>query len=846
MRKTLSLFLAALCCLTTVSAAEKMRTDMRNLVVFVSFYGEKNAFVNTPDHYENLYNDSTEGANSVYNYFYRSSYGQLKWPSTFWPKQQGSTIAYIQSKFPRAYFEEKGSLNDYGYTNEVEKSARELALIKDISSKLGRQLPATVDIDADGDGFIDNVTFVISGRSGISSDKLLWPHRSDLILPDEQGVYVHGKKLVSYIVVFDQSNGYNTTEDIPINTGVLCHEMSHTLGTFDLYHAADKLNPVGVWDLMANNQIKPQQMLVYTKMRYCHWIDSVPTISKPGTYTLYPVGSKQSNKVAYKIKPTGSDEYFMVEYRKQTEFDSSIPASGMLIYRINPNLSRGNLDYNGTTRLDETYVFRPNGSTTDDGNITDAVFSSDYGRSSFGVDPGYGPFYGNGEKANFAIDEISACGDSITFRLKQSVQRVFVGTGRINLSGGNGSEGSLVLQSDQSWEVKEMPEWIDIDQKRGGAGSVTLKIVTTSENDNVQPRSGRIIIVGREDDKQTDTIIVNQTSNLLQAPTALVAEVQAAGVQISWTQPIEGKPILKQDFESEADFNLWTVVNSDNRGWRRQMASKYQRETPYQGSYSAGMVEAFEDLRQDEQLISPTFAQGSILSFWSESIAPRMGRPITSPTIMGFHYDVEVSSDGGQTWHVVYDLMREGTKVNAYEQVVVGLDKYQSDNMKVRFHAWDEGLGLSYWWTVDNIAVYGKPENSLVKGYAIYRNGERIGESTTTSFVDRSPLQGNNVYTVTAISDGGETVESKSVSVDYNDVTSIEAPQTQLLVLNYHDGRLTVTTSSPVANISVYAADGVAVARVSGLTVDVPANRLLIVRVTMADGSTVTRKLYTK
>ena len=145
---------------------------------------------------------------------------------------------------------------------------------------------------------------------------------------------------MGYLMVFNDANGWSSLSPVPLNTGVLCHEMSHTLGTYDLYHVNDNLNPVGVWDLMSDNLTTPQQMSAYTKYRYCKWIDEIPEISTPGTYTLNPVGGTTKENIAYKIKPTGSDEYFIVEYRrKDGTFDRGLPSSGLLVYRINPNVT---------------------------------------------------------------------------------------------------------------------------------------------------------------------------------------------------------------------------------------------------------------------------------------------------------------------------------------------------------------------------------------------------------------------------------------------------------------------------------------------------------------------------
>ena len=58
-------------------------------------------------------------------------------------------------------------------------------------------------------------------------------------------------------------------------------------------------------------------MSAYTKYRYCGWIDEIPEISEPGTYVLNPVGGEKKENVAYKIRPIGSEEYFVVEYRRK-------------------------------------------------------------------------------------------------------------------------------------------------------------------------------------------------------------------------------------------------------------------------------------------------------------------------------------------------------------------------------------------------------------------------------------------------------------------------------------------------------------------------------------------------
>lgn len=737
-----------------------MRTEMRNLVVFVAFKDADNEpFTHDSQHYNRLFNDPTVGANSVYAYFKHSSYNQLTWLSSFAPAAKGDVIAYYRTTNARNFYLAKKDNNPNGYQDEVDKAAREQSLIKEIAAWLDTNLPESQQIDADNDGLIDNITLVFAGMCDVSAKYLLWPHRSDLILPDSKAVYINGKKMVSYIMVFDQANGFNFSGGMPLGTGVLCHEMSHSLGTYDLYHVNDNLNPVGVWDLMSDNQQIPQQMSAYTKWRYCQWLDTIPTISEAGTYTLNPIGGTTKDNVAYKIKPIGSDEYFVVEYRQKTGYDNSIPQSGLLVYRINPKYTGGNLNYNGTTRTDEMYIFRPGGSITEDGNISEAALSSTYGRSVFGTGQSLHPFYSDGQPAHFTIKNISAAGSTISFDLEQLPPLVYIPQSAITLAGKAGSEVRIRIESGQPWTLENTPNWLSIQPTQGDAGYTDVTISAPQTNEEALKRITQLVFKGTQQQQYTDTLNITQQSYVLQSPSHLTATANNQAVTLQWIPAIEGAPVIFNDFEAENSLDNWIITNSDNRGWTRQQSGKYSSSQAYEGTHSVWMNVAWEDARQDQKLISPTFANGTMLTFWSKSTAPGMVQS-------KYHYHVEVSQDNGQSWQSAYDLMKEGTRKNQYEQVFINLQPYQSETMQVRFHAWDELEGLSYWWTLDNIAVFGTPQEQLVTGYQIYRNGEKIATTTTTNYTDEHPLNGDNTYTVTAIGNFGETEATNAATVN--------------------------------------------------------------------------------
>ena len=805
MKKAKLLFILLALLPTCLMVAGTNKGNLSNLVVFLRFADDgEGTFDHTFSHYNTLFNDETANANSVYNYFKESSYNQLSWKSVFFPSANEDVIVSYQAKYERAYYQKKTSINPDGYQDDewgVFKTTREQSLVKELVTYLSTSLPSDMVIDANGDGMIDNLCIVISGGSGLSSKDLLWPHRSALQLTDVPTI--NGKKVGEYLMLFDYANGYGSMlSPKSINTGVLCHEMSHTLGTYDLYHTSGDLNPVGVWDLMSDNLETPQQMTVYTKYKYCKWIDEIPEISAPGKYVLNPVGGTDKLNIAYKIKPIGSDEYFVVEYRKKEgTFDSGLPSSGLLVYRINPS-SLGNVNYNGSTKLDEEYIFRPNGTTTQDGDLSKATFSQESGRVSFGgITTAYKPFYSDGKEANFAIANISSCGETISFDLLPVKDQIYLPQSNVVIEGTANSTISVKVQSDVAWKIRELPQWLSATPSTGDAGSYTVTLTATSANEAVNPRVAQIIFSGASDSSVADTLTISQSSSTIQPPHSLKAKHEGSGVVLSWIAPDEGTAVLSEDFENASNPKGWQIKNANSRGWEWEPTTKYTLS--YKGNYSARMREELSDTHQDEWLISPAFSNGKSLSFYSKSTAP--GKTNAS----NFYY-VKVSNDGGTTWTNVWDLIKQGTVVNQYERVDVDLSSYMSDNMRVAFNAYDTNqTGLSYWWHVDNVAVYPEVQNSMIHEYHIFRNNVQIGTSLTPTYTDNSPLSGSNVYSVKAAGTFGETPTSEVVTVSITSTGLANEQADKVVTLSLSNDQLLVESGIALKNITVYSVSGV-------------------------------------
>ena len=192
--------------------------------------------------------------------------------------------------------------------------------------------------------------------------------------------------------------------------------MFHALGAPDLYHY-DKdqthLHPAGAWDLMEQDQNPPQHMTTFMKWKYGGWIGSIPLITTPGTYTLHPITSATNN--CYKIaSPYSATEYFVVEYRRKAgAFEGSVPGTGLIVYRINTAVGDGNAD----GPPDELYIYRPGGTTTNDGAITSANLSSVVGRTQINDYTNPKSFLTSGAVGGLDISNVGLPGDTITFQV---------------------------------------------------------------------------------------------------------------------------------------------------------------------------------------------------------------------------------------------------------------------------------------------------------------------------------------------------------------------------------------------------------------------------------------------
>ncbi|MDR0681329.1 MAG: M6 family metalloprotease domain-containing protein [Dysgonamonadaceae bacterium] len=193
--------------------------------------------------------------------------------------------------------------------------------------------------DINDDGIVDAVHVIFAGygqEAGVPAGQAIWSHKSNVYPP----VTLNGKLIYPYSCSPELrgNNGSNITY-----IGAIAHELSHVFGLPDLYDTDSEENgtsvDVGPWDIMAsgtwNDSGRTPALHSAWSRDFMGWTPATE-LSSPADITLpHP----ETQGVTYKLNTTTPGEYFLVENRQKTGWDSYIPASGMLIYHVDENNS---------------------------------------------------------------------------------------------------------------------------------------------------------------------------------------------------------------------------------------------------------------------------------------------------------------------------------------------------------------------------------------------------------------------------------------------------------------------------------------------------------------------------
>ena len=284
--------------------------------------------------------------------------------------------------------------------------------------------------DTDNDGYVDNVFVYYAGYNEAEwgDENTIWPHRwavqpGDNYTGTTASITFNGKKIFDYACTSELSGSSGSNM---AGIGTFTHEFGHVLGLPDFY-ATDgaEHHTLNEWSIMdygpyLNNGKTPPSYNAYERFMLGYITPTV--LNSFGAKTLKPLNTDNE---AYIVTQSGTHnlsganpnpkEFFMLENRQNTGWDTFLPGKGMLVYRIN---------YDATKWENNEPNNNPNAMGVDlmeaDGIANETTFDGD-------------PFPGTANVSSFSLSSrtgtnffkriasIAEAGNNITFNFEKEV-----------------------------------------------------------------------------------------------------------------------------------------------------------------------------------------------------------------------------------------------------------------------------------------------------------------------------------------------------------------------------------------------------------------------------------------
>ena len=307
--------------------------DVHGLVLLVEFSDQKFNAANTLEDFKEMMNK--EGYNyqgaigSARDYFIAQSGGQFR--PTF------DVVGPITLDRAMAYYggNDKYTGNDSRPEDMVIDACRKVESMVDFSI-----------YDRDNDGFVDLVYVIYAGYGESANDNAgslddtIWPHAWYIYQGAGKEVSVDGKLLDAYACSAELQGNTGTYRD---GIGSFCHEYSHTLGLPDFYDTGGSNYGMSTWSLMDYGCYNGPDMngdghsdgsvpVGYTayEREFCGWL-TIEELTSPATVSLENLAD---SKKAYKIVSSDKNQYFTLENRQQTWWDTYMASSGLMILKV--------------------------------------------------------------------------------------------------------------------------------------------------------------------------------------------------------------------------------------------------------------------------------------------------------------------------------------------------------------------------------------------------------------------------------------------------------------------------------------------------------------------------------
>lgn len=296
----------------------------RVLVILVDFSDKPSQAA--PVSFDSLVFGQTQS--SVRRFYSENSYTQFDLVTVNYP----SALGWKRAPQTSTYYA-NGAYGLGSYPQNAQK------LVEDVVD-LVDPLVNFADYDNNGDGYVDGLAIVHSGRgaefSGSTND--IWSHKWAITPRLKDGVYVFNYSM--------EPEYWVSPGDMTI--GVYCHEFGHAIGGLpDLYDTDGGSQGIGRWSLMAGGSWNGS--LGSSPSHFDAWCRIQMGFAAAGVLTTNQTGAsipnvEQNNAGIYRLWTNGAlgPEYYLVENRQKIGYDAALPSSGLLIWHIDDTVSTGN------------------------------------------------------------------------------------------------------------------------------------------------------------------------------------------------------------------------------------------------------------------------------------------------------------------------------------------------------------------------------------------------------------------------------------------------------------------------------------------------------------------------
>lgn len=257
----------------------------------------------------------------------------------------------------------------YGQPGTTDVDAHPWEMVVEACELVKDQVDFTL-YDWDGDGYCEQVFVLYAGQGQSDSYDVntIWPHEYELhSVTDDKGVHIYGDghRIGDAIVDTYACSNELTSADGPSGIGTFCHEFSHCMGLPDLYDVDyHGYYGMGLWDLMANGVYNgaafcPAAYTSYERM-VCGWLEPVELQRDTVVSTMRPLADDGEGYIIYNQGNT--NEYYLLENRQLTGWDSALPAAGLLVLHVDydPRVWQANVvnsvcDYRKTPGMEDVW-----------------------------------------------------------------------------------------------------------------------------------------------------------------------------------------------------------------------------------------------------------------------------------------------------------------------------------------------------------------------------------------------------------------------------------------------------------------------------------------------------------